>query len=45
VTLMTFDKQSNCRRIEIEYKSNRSCNHGIRLYRQQLQSTVHDWSK
>jgi len=30
MTLMTFDKQSNGRRIEIKSNSNRSCNHGIK---------------
>jgi len=30
VTLMTFDKQSNGRRMAVESKSNRSCKHRIR---------------
>jgi len=29
VTLMTFDKLSNDRRVEVQWKSNRGCNHRI----------------
>jgi len=31
VTLMTFGKQSNGRRTAVESKSNRSCNHHIKV--------------